>query len=147
MRRVYLAIENLALNDAQRAALLAVIRALGPSVHPQPACLCHWRTRLDGQAAIFEALFSKEALTIDVFKARLAAIAGVDPASIDHAVLFVPFGGYNTAVVTFGRGGVDYLRFAVFGYAGGDWPTWTQSGIACRAYLALHRAEWEQETE
>jgi hypothetical protein len=47
----YFGIENLALNDSQRATLVTELQALGPGSHPSPACLCHWRTRLDGQAA------------------------------------------------------------------------------------------------
>jgi hypothetical protein len=65
-------IENLGLNDEQRRELVAALRNLGPDTHPQPACLCHWRTRLDNAAAIFEALFDEDMLTVDAFRARLA---------------------------------------------------------------------------
>ena len=142
---VYFGIENLALNDTQRGELVDALRKLGPDSNPQPACLCHWRTRLDGQAAIFEALFNEDAITIAAFKNRLATIFGIDPDTITHAVVYPTFASLSTAVVTFSRNATDYLRVAFFGYNGTDWPTWEQSGDECRAYLALYKEEWEPE--
>jgi len=66
----YFAVEDLNLSDAQRDTLVEVLKKLGPDTHPQPACLNHWRTRLDGDAAIFEALFDGDMLTVDAFKDR-----------------------------------------------------------------------------
>jgi len=144
-QHLYFGIENLALNDAQRGQLVAALRALGPASHPQPACLCHWRTRLDAQAAIFEALFDEETITIQAFKARLGNIFGVDPATITHSTNLVTFANRESAVVTFGRGGTDYLRVVFFGYAGADWPAWMESGGECRAYLRANAAQWESQ--
>ena len=141
----YFAIEDINLNDAQRDTLIDVLRELGPDTHPSPACLNHWRTRLDGDAAIFEALFNEDNISIVAFKNRLGAIFGVDPDSITHAVVYPTFDSLSTAVVTFGRNGTDYLRVAFFGYNGTDWPTWEQSGDECRAYLALYADLWEGE--
>ena len=141
-RHIYFGIENLALNDAQRGLLVDALRALGPSSHPQPACLCHWRTRLDGQAAIFEALFDEDTITVVTFKNRLGSIFGVNPANIGHDTRIVTLANRETAVVTFSRG-IDYLRVAFFGYAGVDWPTWMESGNECRAYLRANAVEWE----
>ena len=132
----YLAVENLNLNAAQRATLIDALRNLGPVSDPQPARLNHWRTRLDGEAAIFEALFNESNLTVDKFKQRLGAIFGVDPATIDDATQSTAFG----PVVTFSRGGTDYLRFLLFGGAG---AAWMESGDECRGYLAANIAEWE----
>lgn len=145
MKRVYLAIENLSLDSTQQATLVIALRALGPSAHPQPACLNHWRTRLDNQAGIFEALFATDDISIEAFKKRLGSIFGVSWVTIGHSVNIVEFSALPTAVVTFSRTGTDYIRMAIFGYAGEDWPSWRQSGDECRAYLALHRAEWEVE--
>ena len=141
----YFGIENLALNDEQRGLLVQALRALGPDTDPQPARLCHWRTRLDGQAAIFEALFNEDNITIAAFKQRLGTIFDVDPDSITHAVVYPTFDSLSTATVTFRRDAIDYLRVAFFGYNGTDWPTWAQSGDECRAYLALYRDLWEAE--
>jgi len=137
----YLGIENLNLNDNQRQTLITELKALGPDSDPQPARLCHWRTRLDGQAAIFEALFNENNLTIAKFKNRLGTIFGIDPATIDHATVTWHFAGGDTPVVTFSRGGTNYLRFALFGGTG---ATWMQSGNECRGYLAANRDDWEE---
>ena len=131
----YFGIENLALSTAQRAALVTALRTLGPASDPSPACLNHWRTRLDGDAMIFEAAFNEAALTVDAWKNQLGIIFSVDAATIDHDLN----AGANTIVV-FSQGGTDYLRVALFGGIG---ATWAESGDACRAYLAVHAAEWE----
>ena len=138
----YFGIENLALNDSQRGELVAALQALGPSSHPSPACLNHWRTRLDNQAVIFEAKFDPENLTIEAFKQRLGAIFGVSWVTIGHSVNRVTFDSLESAVVTFSRLGTDYLRVVFFGYDGTSWPTWLQSGEECSAYLAANAAEW-----
>lgn len=141
----YFGIENLALNDNQRGELVDALRKLGPTSDPQPARLCHWRTRLDGQAAIFEALFNEAHITVDAFKMRLGVIFSIDPQTIDHAINLVTFAARETAIATFSRGGTDYLRLAMFGYDGADWPTWMESGDEARSYLAANREEWEVE--
>jgi hypothetical protein len=138
--RGYFAIEDLNLSAGQRQTLVGVLRQLGPARHPQPAHLCHWRTRLDGQAAFFEAAFNEDNLTVTAFKARLAAIFGVDPATIDHSTQSVTFAIRPTPVVTFSRGGTDYLRMAPFG---GPGATWDESRVEVLAYLAANRSEWE----
>jgi hypothetical protein len=142
-RHFYIGIENLALNATQRQALVQELRALGPASGVLPAHLNHWRIRLDGEAAIFEALFNQinqNNLTTTRFKQRLAAIFGVDPTTIDHVVANHSFAGGTTPVVTFSRSGTDYLRFALFG---GREAGWQQSGDECRGYLAANRNEWE----
>ena len=138
----YFAIEDLNLNDTQRQTLIAALRALGLSSHPMPACLTHWRTRLDNQAAIFEALFNTDHLTVDAFKTRLALIFDVDPATIDYSFAVHTFETLPTPVATFSRTGTDYLRMALFG---GLTATWLQSGTETRAYLALYAGQWEEE--
>lgn len=135
-RHHYIGIENLALNATQRATLIDALKALGPASDPQPARLNHWRTRLDGRAIILEALFDEDNLTVAKFKDRLAAIFGVDPASVGDVSASTAYG----PAVTFSRGGTDYIRFLLFGGAG---AAWRESGDACRAYLAANAAEWE----
>lgn len=141
---IYFAVENLNLNTSQRQALIQALRQLGPASDLQPARLCHWRTRLDGEAAIFEALFSENNITVVKLKERLGNIFGVNPDTVDHATQNITFANRPTPVVTFSRGGTDYLRFALFGGMG---ATWMQGGDECRAYLALHRDEWEPPEE
>jgi hypothetical protein len=136
----YIGIENLNLNATQRQVLVDALKVLGPTSDPQPARLCHWRTRLDNEAVIFEALFNEDNLTVARFKGRLGAIFGIDPASIDHTTITRHFADGDTPVVTFSRLGTDYLRFALFGGTGASWQ---QSGDECRGYLVANREEWE----
>ena len=142
-RHVYFGIENLALNDDQKATLVDALTQLGPKSHPSPACLCHWRIRLDGDAAIFEALFEDSAITVDAIRQYLANIFGVDAENIGDSISFVTFDSRRTAVARYSYAGTEYLQLAVFGYAGGEWPTWSESGDECRAYLAANRGQWE----
>jgi len=143
MKHIYFGIENLNLSNSQRNNLVQALRTLGPASHTQPACLCHWRTRLDGQAAIFEALFDGDNINVQAFKNRLATIFNVDSATIEHSNTSQTFDILTTAVVTFARGGTNYLRVAFFGYDGVTWPTWAQSGDECRKYLAINQEDWE----
>jgi len=137
----YIGLENLNLNASQKAALIAAIKSLGPSC--QPCHLNHWRTRLDDEAVLFEALFDNNSVGIQAFKNRLGTIFGVDPATINHTAVTQSFAGGTTPVVTFSLGGMDYIRLALFGGIGTGW--W-DSGDECRGYLALYRGEWENET-
>jgi hypothetical protein len=142
-RHVYFGIANLALNDTQRAALVAVLNDLGPLNNPQPCENNHRRVRLDGDAAIYEALWNEDTITVQTFKDRLGDIFSIDPATITHAVNLVTFSARETAVVTFSRNGTDYLRVVFFGYAGnGNWPTWDESRVEVLRYLANNAAAW-----
>ena len=145
MVHLYFGIENLALNAEQRGLLVDALQALECAANkPQVACFNHWRVRPDGQAAIFEAVWNKDAISIETFKKRLGAIFGVSWVTIGHSVNLATFDSRETAIATFSRLGVDYLRVAFFGYPGGDdWPTWAESGDECRAYLAANAEEWE----
>lgn len=136
----YIGIENLALNVTQRTTLITALKALGPASNRQPAKLCHWRTRLDGEAIILEALFDEDNLTIAKFKDRLASIFGVAAGDIGHATVQRSFAGGTTPVVTFSYAGTDRLRFALFGGVG---AAWQESGDECRGYLALNVDDWE----
>ena len=143
-RHFYIGIENINLNVVQRQILIDELKSLGPASNPQPARLCHWRTRLDGEAAIFEALFDESNLTLNKFKQRLGAIFSVGPGSIDHSTNQVDFAGHGTQIVMFSRDGTDYLRFALFG---GIDAAWMDSGDECRGYLKANYDEWNEPEE
>ena len=136
----YIGVENLNLNTSQRQILIDEIKALGPTSDPQPARLNHWRTRLDNQAAIFEANFNENNLTINKFKQRLGTIFGVDPATINHSTVQPTYATRKTPVVTFARSGTDYVRFAAFG---GTAATWPQSRVETVAFLIANSDDWE----
>lgn len=140
----YVGFENLALDVARRNALHQALTALGPDSDPQPARVLHWRTRLDNEAGIYEAAFDTGKVNLTAWKARLATLFGVDPATVDHEVRVLSFAGGQTQVWTLSRGGTDYLRVALFGDA---WATWEESRQETLGYLALHRAEWEEPEE
>ena len=135
----YIGIVNVGLNDSQRDTFIDALKALGPKSHQQPACLCHWRTRLDKQAVILEALFNEDNLTINAFRNRLANIFGVDPDTIADSTQQTQYG----PLVTFSRNG-DRLRFLAFG---GKGNTWANSGAWARAYLKANIDDWEEPIE
>ena len=136
MSHLFIGIEVLSMTAPQKATLVAALRALGPQADPQPARLNHSRTRLDGNAAMFEAAFGDNEVTIDAVKQYLANAFGVDPATITHVVAQTAYG----PLVTLARAGVDRLRLIQFG---GVSPIWAESGEACRAYLIANAAAWE----
>lgn len=136
----YFAVENLNLNASQRQTMAAGLRQLGPKSHRQPACLCHWRKRLDSEACIFEALFDEDDLTIVAFKGHLANLFSVDPKDIGHALAQESFAGGTTPIVTFSYNATDYLRMLLFG---GTDTAWMESGDECRGYLKANISEWE----
>ena len=142
-RHLFWGIENLALNEDQRALLVAALDEIPPLTHAQPSSANHRRVRLDGDAAIYAGFWNEAHITIATFKTKLGVIFSVDPATIDHAVNNVTFDARESAVVTFSRGGTDYLRAVFFGYAGaGDWPTWEQSLAEVHAYLKNNAVAW-----
>ena len=136
-KHLYLAIENVGLTSAQRDTFIDALKQLGPQSHPSPACLCHWRVRLDNEAVIFEALFNEDNLTIDAFRNKLANIFDVEPSTITNSVQQTQYG----PLVMFARSG-DRLRFLLFGSTN---ATWMESGDACRAFLMDNRDDWETE--
>ena len=143
-KHLYLGIININLTGEQRRTLFDSLIALGPPPpgYKQPAYLLHYRLRLDNEAGLFEAMFEQETLTVGKFKGWLGNIFSVDPDSIDTANENRDWGDQTTPVVTFSRGGTDYIRMALFA---GTNASWSESGDAARGYLAANRAEWEPE--
>jgi len=139
--RGYFLIENLGLNASQRAILVDELRRLGPGTHSQPSHLCHWRTRLDNDAAIFEALFNSDHLTIQAFKSRLAAIFSVPVGNITHSASTASYSAGNLSnVVVFSYNSIARLRVILFGTNTGNYD---QSHSEVLGYLFLNQAEWD----
>jgi len=139
--RGYFLMENLGLNASQRAILVDELRRLGPGTHPQPSHICHWRTRLDNDAAIFEAMFNSDHLTIQAFKNRLAAIFSVPAANITHSASTASYSpGNSSNVVVFSYNSIARLRVILFGSNTG---TYDQSHAEVLGYLFLNMAAWE----
>lgn len=134
----YFGIESLNLTNAQRNTLVAELQSLGEdNAGPRPERRNHWRIRTDNQAAIFEAMFNEDHLTISATKQRLANIFGINVSLITHSTNQVVYG----LVVTYIRGGVNRLRSIAFGF-NGSWGTTAESRVAAQAYLAANAAEW-----
>jgi len=137
--KCYFGIENLNLTNPQRNTLVAELQALGENNNGfAPNERNHWRIRTDNNAAIFEALFNEDNLTIAAIKARLATIFNVAVGTITHSTSQSAYG----LVVTFIQGGQDKVRSVAFGYNGSAWGTWADSNAAVRAYLAANAVAW-----
>lgn len=138
--RIYIGLENIALTNPQRLALVTHLQSLGlNNLDPQPARRNHWRIRPDNDAMITEAAFDDATISIAAIKARLGIIFSVDPAQISHNILTPSFGGFTTQVITFTYLAVQRLRIAAFGTMAG---TWVQSNAEARGYLAANAAIW-----
>ena len=135
MAHIYIGLEVLSMTAPQKQTLMDAIKALGPRSDPQPARLLHSRTRLDGNAAIFETNFGDNEVTIDAVKNYFASAFAIDPAMISHSVVQMAYGPIVTLTHT-----VDRLRLVQFG---GVSPTWVESGDAARAYLRANMTAWE----
>ena len=139
--RGYFLIENLGLTAPQKQTLVDGLRSLGPGNHPNPSRINHWRTRLDNDAVIFEALFNSDHLTIQAFKNRLAAIFSVPAANITHSASTASYSVGNLSnVVIFRYNSLDELRMILFGTNTG---TYIQSHAEVLGYLFLNLAAWE----
>lgn len=137
---VYFGIENIALTNTQRNQLVAAIQALGADNNSvQPAQRNHWRIRTDSNAAIFEALFDEDTITIASIKQFLATIFSIDVTLILHSTQQTVYG----LLVTFNYLAVGRVRMISFGYDGG-WSTWQESNAAARQYLADNAEAWDE---
>jgi uncharacterized membrane protein YccC len=137
---VYMGIENLNLTNGQRNTLVSQLQALGQAnSSPFPNLRNHSRIRNDNNAAIFEALFDDQTLTIAAIKQRLATIFGVAVGTISHSTNQVANIGF---VVTFTHSAQDKLRMVCFGHNGTSWPSWSVSNAAAVAYLQANSAQW-----
>ncbi len=132
----YVGIEDLGLTANQRNTLVNALRTLGPGQDDQPAHLCHWRTRNDGLAIIFEAEFADADWTIDSIKSRLATIFGVNPSLISATQTSSEYG----PVVTFQYpAGTNKLRMIAFAGVNTDWELSRQ---AAAHYVLDNLAAW-----
>lgn len=132
----YFGIENVGMNNAQRGELVQALRKIGRQGGDSPAKINHWRVRLDNDAAIFEAEFADDELSVNSVKKYLGAVFGISWTTIAANTQQTQYG----PLVTFSRNNTDYLRMILFGGIGAEW---SESGDKCRAYLAANRAAWE----
>lgn len=133
----YFYIENLGLNTAQRDTLIAQLRSMGLlNDSPYPNERNHWRTRLDGQAAIFEAVFDADQLTATAVRNRLAGIFSVLPEAITFTTVQTEYG----PAVTYTHSSLQRLRLGIFG---GLAETLLSSRAAATAFVMANLSAWE----
>lgn len=141
----YFVVERLNIGVGNWNALIALFEVMGTDGSSMPAYNNHWRTRLDGNAVIYESLFDSEEISIPAFKQLLADEFGVAVEDVHHTLESVDYGGYITTVWIFYYDeiapGED--RFKVERFAPG--LSWTASGRECRGYLRQYADQWEQE--
>lgn len=139
MISTYFGIENIALTAPQKTTLIAALRNLGPSSHPQPAELMHSRVRLDNDAIIFRALFQDTDLTTLNLRQFLANVFSVPVAQISAGVTSTTFAVLPSPVLTMTFSAVQRVRFVLFG---GLSATVQQSNDEVIAYLIANSVAW-----
>jgi hypothetical protein len=136
MGSLYFLLEDLGLSDAQRDIIWALTDADGDeNDSPLPNLRNHWATRLDGNAKIYEGVFSD--LTIGTMTSRLAQ-AGLN----DLRTVPVPASIYGVQYDFEAR--IDkiwtlVLRWITFSAIG---ATWEDSHTAALLYLSDYKDLW-----
>ncbi|GAF82574.1 unnamed protein product [marine sediment metagenome] len=138
----YFVVERKNIGSGNWAALVALFEAMGMQYSKFPCFNNHDRTRLDGDAVIYESKFDTEEVSIAAFKQLLADEFGVDVADIGDVQDTADYAGIGTTTWVFTYGGVD--RFLIERFGGGE-ASWMQSGDEARGYLKLNSVEWEPE--
>jgi len=138
----YFGIEALSMTGAQKATLLTALQALGPSRADTdwPPFLMQFRPRLDNNAALFEARFNEDNLTVAALKQFLADAFGIPVANISNVNTSATFASKPSPIVTLRSASTDRLRVVLFGGVG---AAWADSREECAAYLAANRVAWE----
>ncbi len=137
---VYFVVERYNIGDSNWAALIALFEDMGTHDSKMPAENSHWRTRLDGDAVIYESKFDTSEVSIAAFKQLLADEFGVDVADIGIDVGTAYYTQVGTTTWMFNYSG--QYRFYIERFGGGG-ATWEQSGDECRGYLKMWQDEWE----
>ena len=139
----YIVIERLNIGIGNWGALVTLFEQMGTHSSTMPAENTHDRTRLDGNAVIYESLFDPDEVSIDQFKELLAGEFGVSVEDILNTTEIVSYGNGETTIWTFYYDeiipGEDRFLVERFGQGG----AWIESGDECRAYLKLYADQWE----
>lgn len=135
---VYILAEAMLLTLPQRQRILAELRALGPA-DGEPWLRNHARMKLDDGAAIVEAEFPGESVTTMAVRDRLAAMFGVDAATVTFSTASSTYGDHASEVATFNYAGQPRFRLTVLG---GREATWEESRAEAAAYLRANAYAW-----
>ena len=172
MKHLYLAIENVGLNDAQRDTLIDALKKLGPPWSSEEIrALTPIITTYDENGDVLEVTGGDPITIIRYFHFRQPSMMNHWRVRLDRqAVIFVALFedrditvaefknklanifNVDPALVTDSVQQTPYGPLVTFGYTvprlrfllfGGINATWQESGDACRAYLAANLAAWE----
>lgn len=142
MVHLYFVAERLNISALNWAQLIALFSAMGTEGDPFPAYNLHSRTRLDGDAIIYESQFSPGEVSGAAFRQMLADEFGVSVESVVQAITYDDYVGLGTTVWTYSYNAIE--RFIVRRFGGGD--GWDISRAECLGYLAANSEAWEGET-
>lgn len=146
--RLYFVVENLAMQPAHWSALLANMHTLGP-LQGEANELIQTATSLNGQSAIFEALFDEAKINPNEVRRYVASAAGLNLGQVtqfsDGSVGYTATG--RTDHLRYRYQNQDRVRFRVFGGAPRventvPRPTYEESLAEVTAYLAANEAAW-----
>lgn len=139
----YFVVERLNIGIGNWSALVSLFDAMGTHDSTLPAHNTHWRTRLDGNAIIYESLYDSEEVSITAFKQLLANEFGVAIDDILHILSNEDYAGYGTTVWVFYYDSIDIGkdRFRVERFAPGG--SWNDSREECIAYISTYAQLWE----
>lgn len=139
MISTYLGAENISLSAAEKTKFRDTLSAIGPAVHPSPAELMHWRTRVDGDAVLMRAAFQETDMTTNGLRQLLATVLAIPVAQVAAAVSTVTYKSMASSIVTMSVGGVDKMRFIQFA---GTRSSVQQSNDEVIAYLKASAVAW-----
>lgn len=137
----YFVVERGTIGAGNWATLLALFEAMGTHDSRFPACNNHKRTRLDGDAVIYESAFDSAEISLSAFKQLLADEFGVPVEDIDSSTSQDDYAGYGTTAWDFLYNAVSCFIVRRFGGAG----VWQESRAETLGYLRLYQNEWELE--
>lgn len=143
MAQIYFGIERMTLGQVAWDDIVAAIEGLGALADSMPHNIPHAAERPDGAVRLYNGDFNPNVVNVPTVKQFLADAAGVDPATVDHALSSATFDALETKVLTLSRTGTNHVRIAFFGYDGATWPTFTQSRAEAIGYLAANAVDWE----
>lgn len=141
----YFTVERLNIGAGNWSTLQGMFEGMGEHGSPFPCYNNHKRTRLDGDAVVYESRFDADEVSVAQFKELLAETFSVPVGDILHTTEQLDYAGHGTTRWTFYYDeitpGEDRFLVERFGQGG----TWQESGDECRGYLALYASEWEEE--
>lgn len=137
----YFSAERLNIGAGNWTQLQALFEDMGTLDSKFPAWNNHKRTRLDGDAVIYESQFEPGEVSGLKFRQLLSEEFGVPIEDIDQQISQDDYAGIGTTVWAYSYDAIDRFIVRRFG-RGGPWP---ESRAECLGYLSANTSEWEQD--